>query len=171
MSCSPGDNQGVRGLLPTVCAYSFSVCKIQISQVCYSYVGLGPKLHTCILFTVYQHYMIMNAVRYYLFSVQVNQYFYSVSVKSVFIINTSSASIVYFVSINISRFSFSYFFLTYYLLSFVAYLVLFTIPSSSKGVPVVGPSSSVQQCVCVESLKTKDVWESVSLLVQIYYFS
>ena len=58
--------------------------------------GLGSKLHTCILFIVYVHYMIMNATRYYLFSVQVNQYFYSVPVKSVFIISTSSASTVCF---------------------------------------------------------------------------
>ena len=36
-----------------------------------------------------------------------NQYFYSVPVKSVFIISIRSASIVIFVSIDISRFSFS----------------------------------------------------------------
>jgi len=36
-------------------------------------------------------------------------------------------------------FSYSYFFLPYYLLSFVANLVLFTIPSPSRGVPDVGP--------------------------------
>ena len=133
----------------------------------YNYVDLRPKLHTYILFTVYVH---MNATRYYLFSIQVNQYFYSVPAKSVFIINTSSASTICFVSIEISRFSFNYFFLAYYLLRFVAHLVLFTIPGSSRGVPVVEPSSSVQQCVYVEPLKTKDVWESVSLLVQIYFF-
>ena len=34
MSCFPGDDQGARGILPTVCAYSFSVCRIQISQGC-----------------------------------------------------------------------------------------------------------------------------------------
>ena len=48
-----------------------------------SYVGLGPKLHTYILFPVYVHYIFMNATsytRYYLFLVQVNQYFYSVPV-------------------------------------------------------------------------------------------
>ena len=112
------------------------------SGMFYNYVGLAPKLHTSILFTVYVHYMIINATRYYLFSIQVNQYFYSVPVESIFIISTGSASTVYFVSIEIFRFSFSYFFLDYYLLSFVAHLVLFTIPGSSRGVPVVGPSSS-----------------------------
>ena len=125
-----------------MCLQFFCLQDSDQSGVFYSYVGLGPKLHTCILFTVYVYYMIMNATRYYLFSVQVNQYFYSVPVESVFIISTSSASTVCFISIEISRFSFSYFFLPYYLLSFVAHFVLFTIPSSSRGVPVVGPSSS-----------------------------
>ena len=28
MICSPGDDQGARGLLPKVCAYSFYICMI-----------------------------------------------------------------------------------------------------------------------------------------------
>jgi len=35
MSYAPGVNQGAKGLLPTVCAYSFSVYRIQISQICF----------------------------------------------------------------------------------------------------------------------------------------
>ena len=82
MSCLPGDDQGARDLLSTVCAYSF-FCLQDSNQsgMFYRYVGLRLKLHTCILFTVYVYYMIMNATRYYLFSVQVNQYFYSVPVN------------------------------------------------------------------------------------------
>ena len=109
LSYLPGDNQGARGLLPTICAYSFSVCRIQISQVCYSYVGLGLKLHTCILFTIYVHYIFMNATsytRYYLFSVQVNQYFTQYQLSSFnYQYQFSKCSI--FISIDISRFSFS----------------------------------------------------------------
>ena len=48
MSCSPDDDLGARDLLPTICAYSFYVCKIQISQVCV--IGLcGPMSQSCIL--------------------------------------------------------------------------------------------------------------------------
>ena len=48
--CSPVVDQGARGILPTVCAYSFSVCRFRLVRyVLPVYVGLGPKLHTCIL--------------------------------------------------------------------------------------------------------------------------
>ena len=96
------------------------------------YVGLGPKLHTCILFTAYVHYMFMNATSYIRFisQYQLNQLFNS---------NISSTS--YF-SIDIFRFNFSISFLALYLLSFVAQLVLFTILGISGGVPEVGPSRS-----------------------------
>ena len=77
-------NQGAKGIGPIICAYSFSVCRFRFVRYVLSvYVGLGLKLHTCILFTVYVHYIFMNATsytRYYLFSVQVNQYFYSVPI-------------------------------------------------------------------------------------------
>jgi len=36
LTYSPDDDQGARGLLPIVCAYSFSICRIQISQVCFT---------------------------------------------------------------------------------------------------------------------------------------
>ena len=48
MSCSPGDDQGTRGLLPTVCAYRFYVCRIQISQVCITSKLCGPMSQSCI---------------------------------------------------------------------------------------------------------------------------
>jgi len=74
-------NQGAKGIGPTICAYSFSVCRFRFVRYVLSvYVGLGPKLHTCILFPVYVHYIFMNATsytRYYLFSVQVNQYVFT----------------------------------------------------------------------------------------------
>ena len=47
MSYSPSDDQGVRGLLPTVCAYSFYVCRIQNSQVCVIRL-CGPMSQNCI---------------------------------------------------------------------------------------------------------------------------
>ena len=131
--------------MPTVCAYSFSVCRIQISQVCYSYVRLGPKLHICILFPVYVHYIFMNATsysRYYLFSVQVNQYIFTYYQLFSFHYQYQFSKFSIFISIDSS--SIQYSFLSLYLLSFVAHLVLFTIPGSSRGVPVVGPSSCVQ---------------------------
>ena len=59
-----------------------------------------------------------------------NQYLYSVQVQLVFI------------SIDISSIQFQLLFPTYYLLSFVAYLVLFTIPGFRGGVPEVGTSGS-----------------------------
>ena len=78
LTCS---NQGAKGIGPTICAYSFSVCRFRFVRYVLSvYVGLGPKLHTCILFPVYVHYIFMNATsytRYYLFSVQVNQYVFT----------------------------------------------------------------------------------------------
>ena len=114
MSFSPGDDQGVRGLLPTVCAYSFSICRIQISHV--YFIVMWALSQSCIP-AFYLQFMCITwlwmHINQYLFLVQVNQYFYSVPVKSVFIIITSSASTVCFVSIEISRFSFSYFFLPY----------------------------------------------------------
>ena len=47
MSCSSGDNQEARGILATVCAYSFYVCRIQISQVCIIKL-CGPISQICI---------------------------------------------------------------------------------------------------------------------------
>ena len=47
--CLPKVNQGARDILPTVYAYSFSVCRIRLVRYVFlDYVGLGPKLHTCI---------------------------------------------------------------------------------------------------------------------------
>ena len=107
------------------CAYSFFVCRIQVSQVCFTVIWPWAKI-------VYLHFIYSLCA---LHDYECNQI--------VFILSISSASSVCFVSIEISRFSFSYFFLPYYLLSFVAHLVLFTIPGSSMGVPVVGLVSSV----------------------------
>ena len=46
LTCS---NQGAKGIGPTICAYSFSVCRIRLVRyVLPDYVGLGAKLHTCI---------------------------------------------------------------------------------------------------------------------------
>ena len=61
-----------------------------------------------------------------------NQYLFSVQVQLV-IINID----IFSIQLQLS-------FLAYYLLRFVAHFVLFTIPSSSKGVSEVGPSSSYQ---------------------------
>jgi len=82
-----------------------------------------------------------------------NQYLYTTQIQLVFI------------SIDISSIQLQLFLLAYYLLSFVAYLVLFTIPRPSGGVPDVGSSSSGQQCVYVEPLKIKDVWTVVSFIM------
>ena len=71
---------GQRLIAHSMCLQFFCLQDSDQSGMFYSYVGLGPKLHTCILFTIYVYYMIMNATRYYLFSVQVNQYFYSIPV-------------------------------------------------------------------------------------------
>ena len=152
MSCAPGVNQGARGLLPTVCAYSFSVCRFRLVRyVLPVYVGLGSKLHACILFIVYVHYMFMNATSYIRFysQHQLNQVFnFSIKSASLFQYRYSSIQL-------------QYSFLAYYLLSFVAHLVLFTIPGISGGVLDVGTSSSGLQCVYMELLKTKDVWKRV----------
>ena len=97
LTCSPGDDQGARGLLPIVCAYDFSVCSIQISQICFTVMwDLGQKLHTCILFIVYVHYIFMNATSYIRL---ISQY----QLNQVFNFSISSAS--YF-SIDILRFRF-----------------------------------------------------------------
>ena len=48
MSCLPGYDQGARGILPTICAYSFYVCRIQNSQVCVIRL-CGPMSQSCIL--------------------------------------------------------------------------------------------------------------------------
>ena len=57
-------------------------------QVCITVdVGLGPKLHICILFTAYVHYMFMNATSYIIFisQYQLNQVFnFSISSTSLF---------------------------------------------------------------------------------------
>ena len=81
MSCAPGVNQGARGLLPTICAYNFSVAGFSSVPV---YVGLGPKLHTCIFITVYVHYMFMNATRF-IYQYQLNQVFNSSPASTIFI--------------------------------------------------------------------------------------
>ena len=82
MSCSPGSDQGARALLPTgVFAHrgfylqgffpTGSYCPQYVLTVFFFvagfrsvrydiYVGLGVKLHTCILFTIYVHYIFMN---------------------------------------------------------------------------------------------------------------
>ena len=49
-----------------------------------------------------------------------------------------------FISIDISSIQLQLFFLAYYLLRFVARLVLFTIPSYSGGVSEVGPTNNGQ---------------------------
>ena len=69
----------------------------------YSYVDLGTKLDTCILFIVYVHYIFMNATsytRYYLFSVQLNQYFYSVPVNQ-FSLSLPVQQVQYILSVSI----------------------------------------------------------------------
>ena len=60
---------------PQLCAYNFFLFAGFRSVRYDSYVGLGPKLHTCILFTVYVHYMFMNATSYIRFisQYQLNQ--------------------------------------------------------------------------------------------------
>ena len=99
--CSPEVDQGARGILPTVCAYSFSIYRFRLVRyVLPDYVGLGPKLHTCILFIVYVHYMFMNASTYIRFNYQ-NQ------LNQVFNSSISSASYFSYFSIDILRFSFS----------------------------------------------------------------
>ena len=131
--CSLVVEQGARGILPTVYAYSFSVCRIRfVRYLLPVYVGLGPKLHTCILFIAYVHYMFMNATNYirFIFQYQLNQVF-----------NFSISSASYF-QYRYSSIQLQYSFLTLFLLSFIAHLVLFTIPGISGGVPDVGPSSS-----------------------------
>ena len=94
-----------------------------------------PKLHTCI----YLQFMCITFLWMQPISIitqyKLNQYLFLVSIQQV--------QYVLLVSIFL-WFSYSYSFLAYYLLSFVAHLVLFTIPSSSKGIPVVGLSSNGQ---------------------------
>ena len=84
--CSPDVDQGARGILLTVCAYSFSVCRIQISQVCITnYVGLEPKLYTCIyLQFVCITFLCMLPVSI-ITQFKLNQILYLVSVQQVFI--------------------------------------------------------------------------------------
>ena len=82
--CSSEIDQGARDILPTVYAYIFSVCRFRLVRyVLPVYVSLGPKFHTCILFTVYVHYIFMNATSYIIFysQYQSNQYLISVSVQ------------------------------------------------------------------------------------------
>ena len=119
--------------------------------MCYQFMwAFESKLHTCIQFTVCVHYIIVNATSQYYTQYKFSQYLYSVQVQLVFI------------SIDIPSIQFQLFFPTYYLLSFVTHLVLFTISSPNGGVPEVRPSSSGQQCMYVEPLKIKT---TVSLLV------
>ena len=135
MSCSLSDDQGARGLLPIVCAYIFLFVGFRSIRYVLQLYGTWTKV-------AYLHFIYSLCA---LHDYECNQIVFILSTnKSVFILSISSASTVCFVSIKISRFRFSYFFLTYYLLNFVTHLILFTIPGSSRGVPVVGPSSSGQ---------------------------
>ena len=64
MSCSPSGDRGAKSILPTVCVYNLSVCRIQISQVYITRLcGPWAKVAQLHLLTVYVHYMIMNATR------------------------------------------------------------------------------------------------------------
>ena len=108
---SPGDDQGASGLLPTVCAYSFYVCKIQIRQVCV--ISLcGPLSQSCIpafslqfvCITLLWMQLASDYTKY-----KFGQYLYSVQVQLLFI------------CIDIFSIQFQLFFLAYYLLSFIAH--------------------------------------------------
>ena len=101
-----------------------------VKYVLPDYVGLGPKLHTCI----YLQFMCITFLCMLLVSIitqyKLNQFY-------------SQYQFNKFLSVSIFlRFSYSYFFLPYYLLSFVAHLVLFTILGPSGGVPDMGLTSS-----------------------------
>ena len=106
MFCSPEVDQGARGILATICAYSFSVCRIQISQVCITRL-CGPMSQSCIP----------------AFSLQFICITFCECKQIMFI----------FYQYRYSSIQLQLIFLAYYLLSFVAHLVLFTIPGLSWG--------------------------------------
>ena len=59
MFCSLIFDQGAKGILPTVCAYSFYVYRIQISQVCINILN-GPMSQSCIpVFSLQFMYIIL----------------------------------------------------------------------------------------------------------------
>ena len=131
MSCTPGVNQGIRGIVPTVCAYSF-FCLQDLDQSGMTVMwALGQSCEPA-FYLQYVHYMFMNATSYIKF---ISQY----QLNQVFNFSINSAS--YF-QYRYSSIRLQYSFLALYLLSFVAHLVLFAIPGISGGVLDVGPSSS-----------------------------
>ena len=148
MSCSPGVNQGgPRAYCPhyvlIVFFYLQDSDQSGMLQLCRPWAKVAYLLFIYSLCAL--HIYECHQLYQILFILSTSKSIFLLSTSySVFIISTSSASTVNFVSIKISQFSFSYFLLAYYLLSFVAHLVLFTIPGSSRGVAVVGPSSSIQ---------------------------
>ena len=126
----------------------FFYLQIQICQVCIislcgpwakvAYLHFISSLCALHIYECHQLYQIL-----FILSTSKSICFYLVAViQFSLLVPVSKFSI--FINIDISSIQLQYSFLSLYVLSFVAHLVLFTIPGSSRGVPVVGPSSSVQ---------------------------
>ena len=157
--CSPEVDQGDRGILPKVCAYSFSICRIQISQVCITRL-CGPWDKVAYLHFIYS----LCALHDY----ECNQIVFILNTsKSVFILSISSAS---FIQYRYSLIQLQLFLSSYLLTEFCSSPCTLHHSKYQRGSTRCGAQQQWSiVCVYVELLKTKDVQESVSLLVQIYF--